>query len=461
MSMNVSLSEIAAAVGGVLSGPDRPVGFVVTDSRINVNGALFVALTGERFDGHDYVHAALSSGAAGAMVASAADDGRWRGASFVRVPDTHRALGAIAAWWRQRFTIPVVAIVGSNGKTTTKEMTAAVLRSAMGVDRVLATDGNLNNEIGIPLTVLRLRSQHEVAVVEVGMNHAGETAEAARLLRPGIGLITNAQREHQAYMHTVDAVAAEHSAAIAALPQDGVAIINSDDAYASEWRRACGTRKVVDFGLDTPARVSGVARIEGTTTKLTIRLGGSEVDTTLRVPGVHNARNALAAAAVAHVLGVPAPSIAAGLSSFSAAKGRLQVKPSAAGGVVIDDSYNANPDSALAAIEVLVAAGGTTVFIFGDMDEVGSRSQDYHAEVGRRARQRGVTRLLTIGQMASAANRAFGTPDDHHPSLEALLSAARTIDGPSTTILVKGSRFMRMERVVAALVALVETPQER
>jgi UDP-N-acetylmuramoyl-tripeptide--D-alanyl-D-alanine ligase len=391
------------------------------------------------------VDAALRSGAVAALVASSADRARWPGAPLLIVPDTRRALGALAAWWRRRHALPLIVVVGSNGKTTTKEMIASILRAEHGAERVLATPGNWNNEIGLPLTLLLLRAEHRAAVVELGMNHRGETAALAALAAPTVALINNAQREHQLFMRGVEEVAEEHADVIAALASDGTLVLNADDAYAPYWRSRVGTRRALEFGLDG-GDVS-CARDE----RLEIDLPGRRIQTTLAVLGEHNVRNALAAAAVAHALGTSDAAIARGLAEFAPARGRLQTKQSRDGALVIDDSYNANPDSVRAAIDVLAGIAARRVLILGDMDEVGAASSDFHAEIGSYARERGVDRLLALGTATAASARAFGTAASHFQDLEGLLSAAAPLAVQGTALLVKGSRFMRMERVVEQL----------
>jgi UDP-N-acetylmuramoyl-tripeptide--D-alanyl-D-alanine ligase len=453
LDLKLDLSEAARAVGGQLVGPNLVVSSVSIDSRSQSAGALFVALAGERFDGHDFVAPALAGGARAALVSADADRSRWPEAPLIIVPDTRRALGQLSSWWRRRHAIPVIGIVGSNGKTTTKEMIAAILRHGLGTEAVLATAGNLNNDIGVPLTLLRLRAAHRIAVIEIGMNHPGETEKAVAMAQPTIGLVNNAQREHQAYMNSVEEVAVEHGSLITGLPPHGVVVINADDAFASYWRGLCGGRTLVDFGLDRPAQVTGRAKVGVAGTDLSLRFPQEEVRTQLRIPGLHNVRNALAAAAASLAAGLAPRTIASGLAIFVPAKGRLQVQQGAGGAVVIDDTYNANPDSVLAALDVLAGAGGgPKVLIFGDMDEVGTRSAEYHAEIGHHARTQGVDRVLTLGQATRATAEAFGAPQDHQESIEELLSLARDLDRPGATLLVKGSRFMKMERVVAELV---------
>jgi UDP-N-acetylmuramoyl-tripeptide--D-alanyl-D-alanine ligase len=449
----MSLAVAAQALGARTEGGDPRFDSVSTDSRTLEPGALFVALRGDRFDGHAYLAAAKERGAVAAMIEpSAVQDCARAGLAALVVADTRLGLGELARHWRARFRIPLIAIVGSNGKTTVKEMTAACLRAHFGAEHVLSTAGNLNNDIGVPLTLLRLGDAHRVAVVELGMNHPGETAYLAGLARPTIALVNNAQREHQEFMKSVADVAAEHAALIAALPADGVAVMNADDTHAAVWRAAAGSRVVRDFGLSPAAAVRGVPRSGAPGNALEIKTPESRIAVALQVAGVHNVRNALAAAAAATAAGASLKSVAEGLAGFRAVRGRLQQRGGRKGAAIIDDSYNANPDSVRAAIDVLGGAGGTRVLVLGDMGEVGEHGAAFHAEIGRHARDSGVTRLLAIGPLTQHAVSEFGSGARHFEALDALLAELEPLIAPGTTVLVKGSRFMRMERVVERIV---------
>ncbi len=444
-------ASAARVVAGRLYGQSVDFARVTTDSRTLRQGDLFVALAGERFDGHDFVPAALEQGAAAALVARGRAEGV--AGNLIAVADPLVALGALAADWRSRFDLPLILVVGSNGKTTVKEMLAGIMRAQFGVEGVLATQGNLNNAIGLPLTLLQLRSAHRAAVIELGMNHRGETRALAAIARPGIVLVNNAQREHQEFMSSVAEVAAEHADAIAALSPGGTAIVNADDAFAATWittARAAGAR-VVTFGIDGEAEIRG---------RCTLREGGSDIDVTLptariavalQVPGQHMARNALAAAAAASAAGATPAAIRDGLNAFRPAPGRLVALRAVSGARVLDDSYNANPDSMRAAIDVLGAAGGIRVLVMGDMGEVGADGPVVHREIGAYARACGIERLLAIGELAGEAVHAFGANAEHCGDLDTLVRRVRDAAGAGVTILVKGSRFMRMERVVTAL----------
>ncbi len=447
----MSLVEAAGAVHGRLVGADARFTGVSTDTRTIGRGELFVAIRGERFDGHDFLSGAAERGAAGALV-----DGLFaRGAPLplIVADDTRRALGRLGKHWRARFAPVLIAITGSNGKTTTKEMLAAILRAQAGEAAVLATRGNLNTDIGVPLTLLGMTRAHRWCAIELGMNHPGEIAALADLAQPTIALVNNAQREHLEFMGTVEAVAAENAAVFAALPASGVAVINADDPQAAFFRAAAGGRRTVQFGLEARADVSGDYVLKPLASEIGLRTPAGEASATLAIPGLHNVRNALAAAACAHAAGIAPAAIGQGLGAFRPCAGRLQVLRAPGGATVIDDSYNANPDSVRAAIDVLAAGGGQTVLVLGDMGEVGEQGADFHLEVGRYAAERGIGALAALGELTAHAVAGFGSGARHFASLGDLIAAVRAQANADTTLLVKGSRFMRMERVVAALTA--------
>jgi len=442
----------ARAVAGRAVGANVSFARVTTDSRALAPGDLFVALAGERFDGHDFVPAAFERGAAAALVA--ADRADALAGPLIAVPDTRAALMTLAAHWRARFGIPVVVVVGSNGKTTVKEMLASILRTHLGAAHVLATEGNLNNAVGLPLTLLRLADGHRAAVIELGMNHRGETTELAAVAQPTVALINNAQREHQEFMRTVGEVAAEHADLIRALPPAGVAVVNADDAHVDVWRDAVRGKPgvgTIEFALDHPAAVRGRWSAAGDGSLLALTTPAGDVTVALAVPGRHNAANALAAATAALALGTPLAAVARGLEAHRAVHGRLAAARSARGAAIIDDTYNANPDSVRVAIDVLAAAPSPRWLVLGDMGEVGAQGPAYHREAGTRAREAGIDRLYTVGTLAAEAGAAFGAGATHFASVDALAAHLAAEADPAATLLIKGSRFMRMERVVAAL----------
>jgi UDP-N-acetylmuramoyl-tripeptide--D-alanyl-D-alanine ligase len=456
--MKSSLTQLQPRLSGATMSAAAAFDGVSTDSKNIAPGNLFVALRGERFDGHDFLADVAAKGAA-AVVVERMPEGLNLPALIV--PDTRIALGEIAAHWRRQFQIPVIGVTGSNGKTTVKEMIASILVAEFGADNVLATRGNLNNEIGVPLTILRMDSQHRAAVIELGMNHPGEIAQLAAIAQPTVAHVNNAQREHQEFMASVEAVARENGSVISALPENGIAVYPADDVYTPLWRsltRASGQRKSLCFGLSLDANVgcSYVPHAFGSV--MTVRVGQREFDVKLNAAGAHNVRNALAAIACALAIGVHRRAIVQGLEAFAPVNGRLQRKQAGNGATVIDDTYNANPDSVKAAIDVLAAAPAPRVLVLGDMGEVGSEGRKFHEEVGAYASGRGIEHLLTLGELAQDAGLAFGKRARHFDSMEDVAAAARELATPASTLLVKGSRFMRMEQVVQHLVgaAVVE-----
>jgi UDP-N-acetylmuramoyl-tripeptide--D-alanyl-D-alanine ligase len=461
MSLGEALAMLQGAqgLGDVHVRGDAGLRFqrVHTDSRSLRPGDLFVALRGERFDGHDHLADAARAGAVAAMAERGLAEA---GLSGLQVRDTLAGLQALAAAWRRRWQAgPLIGVTGSNGKTTVTQMIAAILRAAMG-EAACATEGNFNNHIGVPLTLLRLRPGHRAAVLELGMNHPGEIAQLAQLCGPTVALVNNAQREHQEFMHSVNAVAMENGAVIESLPADGVAVFPADDPQAPVWRKQAGSRRVLSFALDGPADVvvrDAVPSAQGWTARCVTPAG--EWALRLDVPGRHNLKNALAATAAALAAGVGLAAVQQGLATFRPVRGRSQVITLQRDGQVctlIDDTYNANPDSVLAAIDVLAALPGPHWLILGDMGEVGTQGPAFHAEVGQRARQAGLAHLWCAGQASVDAARGYGAGARHFAGADELLAALAAQPGGdalpvAATILVKGSRFMRMERVVAAL----------
>jgi UDP-N-acetylmuramoyl-tripeptide--D-alanyl-D-alanine ligase len=413
---------------------------------------LFFAIKGERFDAAQFLDQAFAAGAAGAVVQGAevpADAGT---GPLIRVDDTRAALGRLAAYWRRRFALPLVAVTGSNGKTTVKDMIAAVLRVGCADDaEVLATQGNLNNDIGMPLTLLQLRASHRYAVIEMGMNHAGEIRYLTGLARPDVALVTNAGSAHIGLLGSIEAIAAAKGEIYEGLDANGIAIVNADDRFADLWRARNAGRRTVDFALSARAEVTGRYAGHGLHSEIVVTTPLGQYAFRLDVPGEHNVRNAIAAAAAAYALDVPQPAVAAGLARFRGPKGRLQRCAGRNGAVLIDDTYNANPESTLAAIAVLAGLPGKRVLVLGDMGELGADSDSGHVRVGEAARAAGIERLYTLGHAAALSAGAFGASAQHFTAIEALLAALEAEVEPGTTVLVKGSRFMRMERVVQSL----------
>ncbi|MFI4932166.1 MAG: UDP-N-acetylmuramoyl-tripeptide--D-alanyl-D-alanine ligase, partial [Burkholderiales bacterium] len=420
-------------------------------------GVLFVALRGERFDGHGFLAQARQAGGAAAIAERGLAEA---GLPGLLVGDSLQALQELAASWRRRVSLPLIAVTGSNGKTTVTQMLASILHAWCG-DAALATTGNLNNHIGVPLTVLRLRQDdrqwHRAAVVELGMNHPGEIALLARIAAPTVALVNNAQREHQEFMASVEAVARENGAAIEALPASGVAVFPADDAQAPIWRTQAGSRTQLTFATRGEADVTADATWAGDRWVLRARTPAGEAELNLHVAGSHNVHNALAAAAAALAAGAPMAAIVQGLDRFTPVSGRSRLLAWQRDGAriaLVDDSYNANPDSVRAAIDLLAGLPGPHWMVLGDMGEVGARGAEFHAEVGAYARERGIEHLWTAGSLCQHAARAFGPGARHFadaPQLIVVLTEAPRC----AAALVKGSRFMGMERVVRALV-----PQE-
>ena len=443
-----------------------------SDSRQIESGELFIALAGERFDAHDFLDDVIKAGASAALISQ--KEKCPTNLAAVCVQDVKQGLGELAKAWRAQFSIPVELVTGSNGKTTVKEMIASIFKVAAGEERTLVTKGNLNNDIGLPLTLLRMRSTDHLAVIELGMNHPGETAELAVITQANIALINNAQREHQEFMATVEAVAKEHAAALSSLPKDGVAVFPADSEFSDVWYQAAAGRKVIDFALSTnstfaSASVTGKLLLSGKI-EITTELGKIEIQ--LNTLGSHNVRNALAASAVAIGAGLSLEQIKAGLELFVPVNGRMQSKPLNTGRTLIDDSYNANPDSVRAAIDVLKQSGNTSWLVLGDMGEVGDQGPSFHEEVGAYAAEQGVSKLFALGEQCKFAVQAFNESEKFSPAssathfstldqlLEELNEALADQESSQQLhldILVKGSRFMRMERVVQALLEEAKT----
>lgn len=442
------LSEAAGAVHGQLAGEDREFAAVSTDTRAIKAGDFFIALKGEKFDGAAFAKQAILSGAVGVMVNAGTDSNV---APAIHVEDTRIALGQLAAFWRKRFFTPVIAITGSNGKTTVKEMTAAILRAVSTQNAVLATEGNLNNDIGCPLMLLRLREEHDYAVLEMGMNHPGEIRYLTHLASPDVALVNNAQSAHIGLMGSVRAIAEAKGEIFEGLGESGVAIINADDPHADYWRGLNKGRRILTFGFSRNADVRGEYQPSQFGGSLEVSCAQGSASINLQVPGEHNARNALAAIACALAVNVDLQTAATSLAGFTGVKGRLQRIPALHGGLFIDDTYNANPDSTRAALSVLASQPGHKYFVLGDMGELGSEAPAMHAQIGLAAREAGVERLYGLGDLAREAARAFGAGGFHYERIEELLADVENALAPDVTVLVKGSRAMQMDRVVKCL----------
>jgi len=467
LDLHQAQAWIPGAVGHFPASTPVIVNGVCTDTRAITPGCLFVALRGDRFDGHAFADAAIAAGASAVMLESASPVAAVaRPVAQIQVPDTTSALGALAAGWRAQFELPIIAVTGSNGKTTVKGMIAAILEAAFGPGNYHATPGNLNNQIGVPLTLLGLNAQHRAAVVELGMNHPGEISGLAQMTDAHVALVNNAQREHQEFLDGVEATALENGAAISALGAGGAAVFPADDACAPLWRSLAGSRSTLEFALgdDGQAAVSASENADPAEFELRLRQPDSAFTVRLAIDGQHNVRNALAAAACCRAIGVPPTAIVAGLERFRPLPGRLVRHVRAGAATVIDDTYNANPDSVRAAIDLLAGlrqrgAAARVVLVLGDMGEVGANGPQFHAEVGAWARQQGLDALIATGELARSAVQGWmSTPSgqalqtaQHCESVDEAIGAARVAAIPGATVLVKGSRFMRMERVVHGL----------
>jgi UDP-N-acetylmuramoyl-tripeptide--D-alanyl-D-alanine ligase len=454
--MRGSLAQLTASLDGARMTRDAAFEGVSTDSRTVQAGALFVALRGETFDAHDFLDQVVARNVAAVVVDKLPENFPL---PALVVPDTLAALGRIGNAWRSQFEIPVIGVTGSNGKTTVKEMIAAILAAAFGEDARLATQGNLNNEIGVPLTVMRLTQAHRAAVVELGMNHPGEIARLAAIATPTVALVNNAQREHQEFMHTVEAVARENGAVLAALRADGVAVFPGDDEYTAIWRELAGERQVLTFGLSEACEVRAAYTLNSFGSELAVTSGQAQFAIRLSAAGEHNVRNALAACACALAAGIPQEAIVRGLEAFAPVSGRLQRKQAVCGATVIDDSYNANPDSVRAAIDVLAQSASPRILVLGDMGEVGTQGPEFHEEIGAYALRRGIETVLVTGALA---RHMTGAGAQHHEQFDDLLAALdkRLGSKSGATVLVKGSRFMKMERVVQHLVQSQNTGKD-
>ena len=480
MSMMTSLDKAQAMLPGSTlinassaTAKEIVISRVGTDSRQIERNELFVALVGDRFDAHDFLSDVAKAGAGAVLISN--QDKCPADLPAICVSNTRVGLGNLAKAWRATHPIPLALVTGSNGKTTVKEMIASIFKSAVGEQHTLVTKGNLNNDIGLPLTLLKLRSTDRLAVVELGMNHPGETAQLASIAQANIALINNAQREHQEFMATVAAVAEEHSDAIRALPSDGIAVFPADSEFSNVWREAAAGRKVIDFVL-TSAQTKTAAAITGSLlsnglVQIQTELGAIEVQ--LNTLGSHNVRNALAASAVGIAAGVSLEKIKEGLEAFSPVNGRMQAKVIDSNHTLIDDSYNANPDSVRAAIDALKQSGNLSWLILGDMGEVGNQGPEFHREVGAYAAEQGISKLFALGEQCQFAlqgfNKASGvsatvTSAVHFSDMDSLIAQLRDAlhaqssgSNQHLNILVKGSRFMRMERVVQALLEEAKT----
>lgn len=429
---------------------DTAVQRVHTDTRTLQAGDLFVALKGERFDANAFLDQARVGGAAAAVAHGGLET---TGLPGIEVSDSLAALGALATGWRAQLCLPLIGVTGSNGKTTVTQMIASILRAWQG-DAAFATQGNFNNDIGVPLMLLRLREPHRAAVIEMGMNHPGEIAVLAAMAQPTVALVNNAQREHMEFMHTVEAVARENGSVFAALPADGVAVFPAGDAFTLLWRELAGGRRCLTFGDGGEVACTSAQWTQGAWS-VQVQTPGGALECRLQIAGRHNVTNALAATACALAAGAPLAAIARGLDAFTPVKGRsraFSVQHAGREVTVVDDTYNSNPDSLQAAIQVLAALPGPHLLVVGDIGEVGEQGPQFHTEAGAQARTAGIAMLYALGTLSAHTARAHGAAT-HFESMEQLQSAVCAALPTVGSVLVKGSRFMKMERVVEAIAA--------
>jgi UDP-N-acetylmuramoyl-tripeptide--D-alanyl-D-alanine ligase len=457
MKLSLALAETWLSQVRGVNVQDVVVDRVHTDSRSLQAGDLFVALRGERFDGNAFIAQAKAEGAVAVVCeASGEAEAQTHGLPALVVPDARIALGELAAGWRAQFTLPLIAVTGSNGKTTVTQMIASILRAHAGND-ALSTQGNLNNDIGVPLTLFNLRAHHRIAVVELGMNHPGEIAYLAQLAKPTVALVNNAQREHQEFMGTVEAVAQENGAVLQALPPQGVAVYPVDENFTPIWQNLSAQRRQCRFAI-APSHAhaevrSVVVTWQAGAWQFTLKTPEGTAPVRLNIAGRHNVKNALAASACALAAGVPLTAVAQGLMAFEPVKGRsraLTVQGPAGDITLVDDTYNANPDSVRAAIDVLVELPAPRLLVLGDMGEVGHQGPEFHAEVGQYAAECGIEALFTLGDLCVHSAQAFGSAR-HFDNMDSLLAAVIAQLGDFHSVVVKGSRSMKMERVVQAL----------
>jgi UDP-N-acetylmuramoyl-tripeptide--D-alanyl-D-alanine ligase len=442
--------------------PDTAIARVHTDSRTLEPGDLFVALRGEKYDANDFLHQAKERGASALLCHRALPASQYpQGLPRIEVTDSTQALGQLAQAWRAQFTLPLIAVTGSNGKTTVTHMIATILQQHAPAGAALATQGNLNNAIGVPLTLLRLRAAHRIAVVELGMNHPGEIAYLSRLTQANVALVNNAQREHQEFMGTVEAVARENGAVLQALPQNGVAVFPSDEEFTPLWQSLIGQRNRRTFSMSAQA---GTAALQADVRAallvwqsgawlFTLKTAEGTAPVQLHIAGRHNVKNALAASACALAAGIPLAAVVQGLLAFEPVKGRSRAwaLPAKTGDItLVDDTYNANPDSVRAAIDVLAELPAPRLMVLGDMGEVGHQGPEFHAEVGAYAAECGIDMLYTLGDLSAHSAQAYGAAR-HFQDMDSLMDAVLQNVSDFKSLLVKGSRFMKMERVVEAL----------
>ena len=446
--ISMSLSKAATAIESTYAGEDIVFSGCSIDSRTIEKGNLFIAINGENFDGHDYASTAEEKGAAALLLEREVSHNK----PLLKVKDTRKAMGLLAKYWREEMSVPLVAITGSNGKTTVKEMVSSVLSE---ISEVHATSGNLNNDIGVPLTLFGLDKKHQYAVIEMGANHPGEIEWLSAIARPNVAVITQCAPAHLEGFGDIDGVAKAKAEIYTGLQPSGTAIINADDAYAEFWSKQCKLLNQISFGIkseDADVRAKNILAVkQSATTGFELICSVGSINISLPLAGTHNVMNALAAAACCLSLGISLQTIKSGFEKITPVKGRLQTKQGKQGARIIDDTYNANPTSLDAALNVLSSYEGMRYLVLGDMGELGDTAVELHRDAGVAAKQAGIDGLFTIGELSINAMQAYGEDALHFESYDALDKALLGLLNKDTTILIKGSRAMQMERIVNTL----------
>ncbi len=445
------LSKAASAINAIHLGKNVHVNRVTCDSRSVRQGDLFVALKGQRFDAHKFVGDAFESGAVAAMV-HRGWQGNFQQPLLVVDDDTRLGFGKLAAWWRKKFKIPVIAVTGSNGKTTVKEMITAILRNCDGEETVLATAGNLNNDIGVPITLVQIRECHKYAVIEMGMNNRGEIEYLSGITSPTMGLITNAGSAHIGNLGSISEVAKAKGELVDGLTTGSKIILNLDDPSVGRWKKQAKGLSVVGFGFNDFSDVSATFDLQNNRSEVDMLVFGKPCKINLNVPGIHNVRNAMAAAAVCSSLGISNKDISVGLEKYVGVAGRLRLIDLPGNIRLYDDSYNANPDSMKAALTVFSGLEGLKFFIMGDMGELGGDSSELHKDIGGFAKEIGVDRLFGFGEAVAFSVEGFGGKSNQYFSKKDLLQDLIMVLQPGVNILVKGSRSCRLETLVSDIV---------
>lgn len=455
----MTLSQIASAINAQHVGADVMFTSVGADSRHIQAGQLFVALKGEHFDGGTFIAQAFEQGAAAVLVNADANIAQMTKPALI-VKDTYQALGLIAQYWRQQFNVPLIAVTGSAGKTTVKEMLSSILQAASRPAQVLATYGNLNNHIGMPMTLLKLTAEHQYAVIEMGMNHSGEIDYLSRIAQPNVALINNAGSAHIGELGSLEAIAKAKGEIFSGLKPNGVAVLNMDDTFAPLWQHLTQHHQHLTFGLKNTADVTASYILKEDTSDIALHTPIGDIAIHLPAPGLHNVYNAIAASVGALAVNTPLNAIKAGLEAYQGVKGRMQHVQGMNGAVIIDDTYNANPVAMKAAIDVLKVRTGKKYVVLGDIGELGENATAMHADVGHYASLTNIDGLLTFGTLSQEMTNAFNRhrkidmlhiPAQHFSDINMVVNALKPLLQPHTTLLIKGSRFMAMERIVNAL----------